>query len=486
MKNSRLLVSFSILSLSCSPLFAADAAVDLMHQLDNAYVQVFEKVAPAVVIIEAQKKKAPDGGEDVDGLDFFFQGPNGPNGGHDSDDSKPRFHLPQQPAHSEGSGFVVRPNGYILTNNHVIDGADKIGVKLKDGRHFTAKVAGVDDKTDIAVLKIEADGLPVAPLADSDAVRVGQQCFAIGIPYDQDYSFSAGHVSGKGRNDLASSETRPVYEDYIQTDAFINPGNSGGPLFDIDGRVIGMNTLINGMSRNLAFAIPSNMLREIGDQLIAGGKVSRPWLGLRIGNLGENSPLAEHLKGIEKGAVVVAIEPDTPAYNSDLRPADVITAVDGAQLSTAHDLQKEILKKKIGQSVELSVWRDGKSLKIPITTGELPTTLAGNAMEKAPVKTAAPTADLYGLQLQNITPEIAEQFKLKASAGALVTDVAQGSPAAEADLHQGDLITEIDEKPVADADSARKLLENHDGKRPVLLFIEGKRGKTYTVIKPGK
>ena len=447
-------------------------------------MQVFEKVAPAVVIITAKKKKQPDGDEDMDGLDFFFQGPNGGNAPDDS--TKRKFHLPQQDVRSEGSGFVVRPNGYILTNNHVIDGADKIEVRLKDGRHFSAKVAGVDDKTDIAVLKIEADSLPVAPLADSDAVRVGQQCFAIGIPYDQDYSFSAGHISGKGRNDLASSETRPMYEDYIQTDAFINPGNSGGPLFDIDGRVIGMNTLINGMSRNLAFAIPANMLHQIGDQLIAGGKVSRPWLGIRIESLGENSPLAEHVKGVEKGAVVVAIEPDTPAYKSDLRPADVITAVDGVNLSTAHDLQKEILKKKIGQNLELTVWRNGKTQKITITTGELPSSLAKTSKTQAAPKTAAPVGDLYGLQLQNITRDLAEQFGLKSVIGVMVTDVAAGSPAAEADLQRGDVITEIDEKPVTDADAARKLLNSHDVKRGLLLFIERKGQKTYTVIKPEK
>ena len=489
MNYSRLFVPLSILSLSFSPVFSAeesktaDAASDFMHQLDNAYVRVFEKVAPAVVIIRAEKKKAAGGDEEMDGLDFFFQGPNGGNGGNDP---KRRFHLPERALQSEGSGFVVRPNGYVLTNNHVIEGADKIEVKLKDGRHFVAKVVGADDKTDIAVLKIEADGLPVAPLADSDAVRVGQQCFAIGIPYDQDYSFSAGHVSGKGRNDLTSSETRPMYEDYIQTDAFINPGNSGGPLFDIDGKVIGMNTLINGMSRNLAFAIPANMLGQIGDQLIAGGKVNRPWLGIRIESLDENSPLAEHIKGIEKGAVVVAIEPNTPAYNSDLRPADVITAVDGVSLVTAHDLQKEILKKKIGQAVELSVWRNGTTKKVTVTTGELPASLAKNSSENAPAKSASRPDALYGLQLQNITPDVAEQFKVKSSAGVLVTEVAPGSPAAEADLQRGDLITEIDEKPVTDADTARKLLAGHDVKRGVLLFIERKGQKTYTVIKPEK
>jgi len=484
MNSIRSLAPFVFLGLAVSPalLPAEDAkppsaGTELLRQLDNAYVQLFDKVAPAVVIIEANKNKSGDEEQDIKGFDFFFHDPD------DKDDAKHRFRMPQPSVTSEGSGFIVRPNGFILTNNHVIDGAEKIEVKLKDGRHFTAKVAGVDDKTDIAVLKIEADGLTVAPLADSDAVRVGQQCFAIGIPYDQDYSFSAGHVSGKGRN-LPVGETRTMYEDYLQTDAFINPGNSGGPLFDIDGKVIGMNTLINGMSRNLAFAIPSNMLGQIGDQLIASGKISRPWLGISIQTLGDNPSLADHFKGIDKGVVVVAIVADTPAYKSDLRPTDVITAVDGAALSNARDLQKEILKKKIGQPVELSVWRNGQTLKIPITTGELPSGPVMASDGNAAPKNHAQTGDAFGLHIQDITKELAGQYKLKATTGVVVTDVAQESPAAESDLEPGDVITEIDEKPVANADLARKLLNNHDAKHGVLLFIERNGQKTYTVIKP--
>ena len=469
MKSIFFLVSASLFGVSLSAVHGAEtASADFIHQLDNAYVQVYEKVAPAVVIIEAQKKKVPD--EELGGADSFFQDPNDPHARH------------SQPAIlSEGSGFIVRSNGYILTNNHVIEGADKIEVRLKDGRHFPAKIVGTDDKTDIAVLKIEADHLPVAPLADIDSVRVGQQCFAIGSPYEQDYSFSAGHVSGKGRVTRNTAEPRLMIEDYIQTDTFINPGNSGGPLFDIDGRVIGMNTLINGMSRNLAFAIPANLLRQIGDQLITTGKVTRPWLGIRIESLGDNASLSEHIKGVEKGAVVVAIEPGTPAYKSDLRPADVITAVDGVSLETAHDLQKEVLKKKVGQTVELSIWRNGQIQKIGIITGEFPSGITKDAKEKSSSKSVVPDRELYGLQLQNITPD-----PLKSSNGVLVIGVAPGSAAAEADLQNGDLITEIDEKPVSSVDAVRKLLADHDPKHGVLLFIERKGQKTYTVIKPEK
>jgi len=465
-----------LFSLSLSAVFGAEETVppnDFIHQLDNAYVQVYEKVAPAVVIVEAQKIKIIDGNDESTGPDSFFKDPD--------DENTPPLHRPQPAVLSEGSGFIVRSNGYILTNHHVIEGSDKIEVRLKEGRHFPAKIVGIDDKTDIAVLKIEADHLPVAPLADIDSVRVGQQCFAIGSPYEQDYSFSAGHVSGKGRITRNTTEPRLMIEDYIQTDTFINPGNSGGPLFDIDGRVIGMNTLINGMSRNLAFAIPANLLRQIGDQLIANGKVIRPWLGIRIESLGENASLSEHIRGVEKGAVVVAIEPGTPAYNSDLRPADVITTMDGVSLETAHDLQKEVLKKKIGQTVELSVWRNGQIQKVSIITGELPGNSSPAFQEKIAPKSGSSTDDFYGLQLQNSTPD-----PLKSSAGVLVVKVAPGSPAAEADLQIGDVITEIDEKPVPNVDTVQKLWTNHHGKNGILLFIERKGQKTYTVIQPDK
>src|SRR5450432_1970855 len=228
---------------------------DLLHQLDAAYIGVFEKVAPAVVIIDVTKKATAEDARNIEGFDFFFRDPNG-------DDPRRRSRLPEQ-IRSEGSGFIIHANGYVLTNFHVIEDAEKVDVKLRDGRHFSGKVVGSDEKSDIAVVKIEASDLPVAELGNSDDVRVGQQCFAIGIPYNLDYSFSRGLVSAKGRTDLLrQTDPKVMYEDYIQTDALINPGNSGGPLFDVDGRVIGMNTLINGIGRGLAFAIPSNMLTQ--------------------------------------------------------------------------------------------------------------------------------------------------------------------------------------------------------------------------------
>src|SRR5207302_536406 len=356
-----------------------------------------------------------------------------------------------RPIQSEGSGFIVRPDGYIFTNFHVVEGADKIDVKLRDGRNFSGRVVGTDEKTDIAVVKIDAKDLPVVQLGDSDAVRVGQFAFAIGAPFKLDYTFTYGVVSGKGRSKLLQTGAYSI-SDYLQTDASINPGNSGGPLCDIDGKVIGMNTLINGMNRGLGFAIPVNMAKEIGTELIAGHKIMRPWLGIRIETLGDDPDIRDLFKGIDKGVVVRTIEADAPAYKSDLRPKDVITQVDGTEVTTDSQLQHEILKKKIGQKVELTVWRKGQTLKVPVTTGELPNEIsrASNEPARPPQNREEEEVGKFGLQVQELTKEMAQRFKLGVQRGVIVTDVTENSLAAQQGIEREDVITEVDGKPVTD------------------------------------
>src|SRR5581483_10245505 len=448
----RSFIFLSIIALSALSLFAATPEIapsptissaaaeqgkDVVHQLNNAFAKVFETVAPSVVIIEISKKADTE----TSALeDLFFHG--------QPDDSNPRRNQRIQPIQSEGSGFIVRPDGYIFTNFHVVEGAEKIDVKLKDGREFTGKVVGTDEKTDIAVVKIEAKDLPAAQLGDSDAVRVGQFAFAIGAPFKLDYTFTYGVVSGKGRSKLLATSGYSI-SDYLQTDASINPGNSGGPLCDIDGKVIGMNTLINGMNRGLGFAIPINMAKEIGTELIAGRKIMRPWLGIRIETLGDDPSIRELFKGIDKGVVVRTIEADAPAYKSDLRPFDVITQVDANAVTTDSQLQHEILKKKIGQKVELTVWRKGQTLKVPVTTGELPSEISRASNEPArPPQNPQEEAGKFGLQVQELTKEMAQRFKLGVQKGVIVTDVADNSLAAQQGIEREDVITEVDGKPV--------------------------------------
>jgi serine protease Do len=462
---------------STVPAAAAEAGKDVVQQLNSAFTKVFEVVAPTVVIIEVTKKS--DGNDNPTLDDLFFQGP--------QDENAPRRNpRNSQPVQSEGSGFIVRADGYIYTNYHVLEGADRIDVKLKDGREFQAKIVGTDEKTDVAVVKIEATHLPVAQFADSDAVRVGQFAFAIGAPFKLDYTFTYGVISGKGRSKLLATGGYSI-SDYLQTDASINPGNSGGPLCDIDGKVVGMNTLINGLNRGLGFAIPSNLANEIGLQLIAGHKIVRPWLGIRIESLGDDPSIRDLFKGLEKGVVVRTIEADAPAYKSDLRPFDVITQVDNSPVSSDTQLQREILKKKVGQNVELTVWRKGQTLKIPVTTGELPNDISRASNELTPPAPTKPEdSNKFGLQVQDLTREVATRLKLSVQQGVIVTDVADNSLAAAQDIQREDVITEVDGKRVTNVASFREALNKADPRKGILLYLDRKGSKTFAVLKTGE
>ena len=460
------------------PAWAADdaakpaPALSLLKQIDQGFVQVFEKVAPSVVVIESVKKDDEEEAADFQRFDFFFRDREGDG---DKDAGKEKLRQPHE-SRSEGSGFIIRPDGFILTNVHVVADAQKIEVRLKDGRRFPAKVVGSDDKTDIAVIKIEAKDLTAVEFGDSDTLKIGQLVCAIGAPFNQDYSFTCGWVSGKGRTNLLSPSSKAIlYEDYIQTDAFINPGNSGGPLFDVDGRIVGMNTLINGIGRGLAFAIPSAMLADVSKQLIAEGKVRRSWIGVRVETLANNPTLREHLQGIDSGVVVDTIEADAPAFRSDLRPTDVITQVDGVAISVAKDLQKEIVRKKIGQVVQLSVWRAGQTMQIPVTTGELPSNFVKVSTTPAS-KAPAPNAETLGM-------------KLKAAGGhAVVAEVTAESPAAKAGLQNDDIITDVESKPVSSPGAVFDAITAGTGKaakKGVLLNVERKGKRTFVVLEPG-
>ena len=457
------------------PPAAAEPGKSVVHQLSNAFTKVFETVAPSVVIIDVTKKNDISESPTLD--DLFFQ--NRP------DESRPRRNpRGMEPIQSEGSGFIVRPDGHIFTNHHVLEGAERIDVRLKDGREFQAKIVGTDEKTDVAVIKIEATDLPVVQFADSDAVRVGQIAFAIGAPFKLDYTFTYGVISGKGRSKLFSTGGYSI-SDYLQTDASINPGNSGGPLCDIDGKVIGMNTLINGLNRGLGFAIPINLAKEIGLELIAGRKIIRPWLGIRIETLGEDQTIRDLFKGLEKGVVVRTIEADAPAYKSDLRPFDVITQVDGAPVNSDTQLQREVLKKKVGQNVELTVWRKGQTMKIPVTAGELPSEIGRVANAPAPAPQKEEDVNKFGLQVQDLTKEVAARLKLDLDQGVIVTDVADNSLAATQGIEREDVITEVDGKPVTNVASFREALKNADPRRGILLYLDRKGSKTFAVLKAG-
>jgi serine protease Do len=443
-------------------------AVSMLKKLDEGFSAVFEKVAPSVVVIEAIHDESEGAGGTDRPLDFLQK----------EDEDTPRepraWRTPESPSQSEGSGFIIRPNGFILTNLHVIENASKLEVRTYAGKHLPAKLVGSDAKTDIAVIKVEAEKLPAAVLGDSDALRIGQLVCAIGAPFSQAYSFTCGWVSGKGRTDLLSRSTnRLLFEDYIQTDAFINPGNSGGPLFDVEGRVVGMNTLINGMGRGLAFAIPSNLLRNAADQIIDTGRVRRPWLGIRVTSLDDSRALREQFPDVEKGVIVNTIEADAPAYKSDLQPGDLLTAIDGVAVESSHELVRRIQMKKVGDSLQFTVKRRGKTLTLSVTTGEQPQDISSILVPVA-VPLPKPADDLLGLKLADAD-----------GAGARVVTVAPGSPAAQAELHPADVVTEVNAEATPTAQAASEAIRNslaHESEKGVLVnYLRGGK-KSWVVI----
>lgn len=455
-----------------SPVRAQDAApppASPLRLLSNAFADVFEKVAPAVVVIEA---RTGDGVQGLPGgLNFFFQVP----GAGPLDGDPPNV----------GSGMIFTPEGHILTNHHVIEGAEKVTVKLRDGREFGASLVGEDPRGDIAVLKIDGGDLPVVEVGDSDAVRVGEFAFAIGTPMELPYTFTFGVVSGKGRT-LGMGGN---YDEFIQTDTPINPGNSGGPLCDIDGRVIGVSTLISGFNRGVGFAIPINEAVDIARQLMTKGRVSRPWIGISITSLGEIEGLGSLYRGVDEGVVVRGIEPGAPAQRSNLMQGDVITGVDGTRVSISSELQREILRKAIGQTVQLEVWRRGRTLTVPVTTGEWPdkllrASLQGSSGPAAPVPSGGGLAGT-GLAVETVDEGLLRKFGISsgASGGVIVTSVDPMSPASGAGLEAGDIITEAGGRPVANAAAFRSIMEDVDPARGILLLLEREGQKTFAILK---
>jgi S1-C subfamily serine protease len=465
----------------------------LAHSLSKAFADVYERVSPGVVVIEVEADDSLDNIPQGSPLaQFFGRNPN---------------LMPQQQDTNQGSGFIITADGYILTNNHVLEGAsaDHVQVILKDGRKLAAKIVGTDSISDLAVIKIEGSNLPAIELGDSDKTRVGEFAFAIGAPYDLRDTFTYGVVSGKGRTDITGSQN---YEEYLQTDASINPGNSGGPLVDIDGRVIGVNTLIRDFNRGLGFAIPINIAKKIASQLIADGRAVRPWLGILIKSMDELPELTERFPDLPKGILVRGIEDGTPAALSDLRVNDIITQVDGTPVASARELQKVILDKKIGQEVELQVWRNRRIVKMRLRTAEHtdgflpvanPRSVPGNrpapvepddedaaavGPQAAPQTPAAPMprSPSAGLMVRTLNADTAVAMNLQAEEGVLVTSVQPGSPAAAAGVQVGDVVTSVGSKPVrTKEDFLREIGSATDGN--LMLNINRGDEKTYEILK---
>ena len=376
-----------------------------------------------------------------------------------------------------GSGVVVTKDGYILTNNHVVDGADEVKVALQDGREFTAKVIGRDPKSDVAVIKIDAKDLPAVQMANSDKVEVGDVVLAIGNPFGIGQTVTTGIVSATGRaGDLGLD-----YEDFIQTDAAINPGNSGGALVDADGRLIGINTAIlsrSGGNQGIGFAIPVNLARDVMSSLIKDGRVTRGYLGVMIQDV--NPALAKQFKLDEdKGALVGDVTPDSPAEKAGLKSGDVIIEFNGKKVTDSRHLKLEVARTAPGDSVPVKVLRDGHAKTIDVTVKELPGTekLASNDTDKKD-----DNGTLNGVTVTDIDRGARQQFELPDTVkGVVVTEVDPNSAAAEAGLQPGDVIQEINRKSVKTAQEAVNMTE-HPADKTTLLRVWRNGGSRFVVV----
>jgi serine protease Do len=471
-------------TLALAPLAIAakenSAAMDLARQLNQAFIEVADMVSPAVVVIKLAHK--PDYHDlDDGGNPFFDMVPELRKRFEEQFKKRQQRQSHREPVYdSQGSGIVIREDGYILTNSHVVDGADKIMVKLKDGTEYEgAEIKGVDSQSDVAIIKINAKNLTVAKLGDSSKTRVGEFAIAIGAPFELDYSVTFGHVSAKGRR--VFSDQVMMDQDFIQTDASINPGNSGGPLVNIEGEVIGINTLIRGMNRGIGFAIPINLAREVSDQLIKDGKFSRTWLGIRIESLRESKEYRNLVSTVKNGVVVRSVIRDGPVANSDLQPADIITAVDGKEVATEQDLKSEIRTKPAGKTVTLDVVRDEKRLKVKVKPGEMQEDNSQELLANKAKDSVEP--GLIGLKVQALTRELARKFEVELTEGVVVTDVASGSIAEQKGIKEGDIITEVNHKRVTTPREFRDALKAADLKKGVMIKLTGEGGRSFVLLK---
>ena len=431
------------------------------------FAALAKKMGPAVVNISTvqmrktaqQSPSSPFGDDDAanDLFQRFFGGRMPPRG-------------PQQQK-GLGSGFIVDPNGTIVTNYHVVDGANKITVTLSDGRTFEGKVLGKDQKTDIAIVKIDAaKDLPAVPLGDSDRLEVGEWVMAIGNPFGLDHTVTSGIVSAKGRH-IGSGP----YEDYIQTDASINPGNSGGPLINLRGEVIGINTAIfsqSGGNIGIGFAIPSNMVTELLPQLKSNGKVVRGFIGTTIQKITPDLAESMGLKQAQ-GALVADVAKSSPAERAGLKSGDVILEFDRRAIKDSADLPLQVARVAPGTTVQLKVLRAGKELSLPLTVGELKDKEVVASVEKS---------DL-GLSVQPMTAALAEQLGMARAEGVVITAVEPGSAADDAGLQRGDVISEIAKRPVRNLADYKSAIEKAENNKSLLFLVKRGESNLFLALK---
>ena len=476
---------FLILLIACGTLLANSSfaaaetteppkspALDLARQLNEAFISVAEAVSPAVVVIEVREKAGS--ASDYEGDPIYESLP---------PELRKRF-LERGPSVGRGSGVVISEDGFILTNFHVVEDAESIKVRFKDGEEYVGKVQGLDRESDIAVIKIDKTGLTPAKLGDSSKTRVGEFVLAIGAPFDLDYSVTYGHISAMGRSFEAFGHAfgnnfgQYLDQDFLQTDASINPGNSGGPLVNLYGEVVGINSMIRGLRTGIGFAIPVNLARTVSDRLMKDGKFVRSWLGVGIAGLREDPELRSEFARVKDGVMLRTLVPNAPAEKAKLRSKDIITAVDGTPVKTSRQLKEAISIQPPGKKISLDVVRledgDVRNLKINVTTEALPESgsfAANFSGRNLPVEKVG-----LGLTVHVLNEEIVSKYSLDSEAsGVVIVGLETGSPAAKR-LKVGDLVTEVDGTEINSPGQLKKLLNQ----------VDMEKGAKFIVIRAGK
>ena len=440
---------------------AHDDDLTSLRQTSKAFSSVAKKAVPAVVFIKVEKKVdagsgAPFGNSNPFG---FF---------NDGQPRQPREYRQM----GQGSGFIISEDGYILTNNHVVGDADVISVKLNDGREFKARRIGGDEKADVAVIKIDGKNLPTLPLGDSEKLQVGEWVIAIGNPFGLSETLTSGIVSAKGRNTVGIND----YEDFIQTDAAINPGNSGGPLVNLDGQAIGINSAIfssSGGSVGIGFAIPINMARNIKDQLVRNGKVTRGQLGVRIGELTKD--LADYFGAkTSKGVLVSDVLKGSPAEKAGLESGDIILKIDGRDVESIGQLRNTIAMVAPGTKVDLLIYHNGKEKTVTVSVTELSDTIVQAGVSELPLK--------LGLTVENLTGDSRRYYGLQPDEGVLVTNVDSDSRAFEAGIRPGTIIISVNQKKVGSTKEYGEALQASVETKKVLLLVKEQRYTRFVVL----
>ena len=450
-----------------------DRPVSRDVKLGTSFSPIVKKVAPSVVKVTTSTKVRQPSMQDLPGFDhpffrrFFGEG---------LEQRQPRRQQNGPRQLGQGSGVIVTEDGYVLTNNHVVDEADEVKITLLDGREFTGKVVGKDPKTDVAVLKIDSKDLPFIEMADSDKIEVGDVVLAIGNPFGIGQTVTMGIISATGRATMGLD-----YEDFIQTDAAINPGNSGGALVDADGRLIGINTAIlsrSGGNQGIGFAIPTSLAHEVMESLVTDGHVTRGYLGVMIQDVTPALAKEFNLKD-QKGALIGDVVPKGPADKAGLKGGDVVLEFNGKPVRDSRQLKLQVARVKPSESVPVKVLRNGTTKTIEVTVNELP---GSENLAAADIRSGADGEALKGVAVVDLDAQTRRQLNIPGNVqGVVVTEVQDNSAASEAGLKPGDVVIEINRQPVKSAEEAVKLTENPKD-RTTLLRIWSKGASRYIVV----